>query len=338
MHPVIFQLSRYQKTNCMNIKIILLFCFLFIYAFKNEYAQSIDYKSIELYVDSVSFQKNNFSFEKLVPEIVKSDWGDESKVFAIFYWIASNIKYDNEGFNTGKWIHYTSDYDMANDTYKYKKGVCSGYSYLFKFMCAKIGVEAKVINGYSRTDIFQAGLPIERTNHSWNIVKISGNWQFVDATWASITSEEGKINNYYFLTPPIEFVANHFPEEEDLQLLEKPISKEQFDNYPFISSDYFMSGFDKSFPKNGLLTTNIDTITIVVNSPNDLKPIIMLYNFNIEKWVTPLYRDTKLNNCIKFYILLKEKGKYLLQIDAFNQDSESFNIKKGLLYFTLIRE
>lgn len=320
----------------MKILILKVLCVLFIVG--NVHAKCIDYKSIESYVDSASILKKKQSFENLTKGIVKPDWDDMKKAYAIFYWISSNIKYDNEGLKNKFWEKYVSDHEIANDTYEFRKGVCGGYAQLFRLMCAEVGLQSKAIDGYSRINSYEAGLPVKYSNHSWNIVKVDGKWQLVDATWGNTTAGKEKINAYYFLTPPKEFIANHLPKDKEWQLLDNPISKIEFDNYPYISSEYFKSGFDKTFPTIGLIKTKVDTIKLIIKNPVDLDPLLKIYSFNLDKWITPMYNTLKLQNGTQVNIILQKKGNYLLQFDALNQRSESISIKQGLLYFSLIKE
>ncbi|MCD6660668.1 MAG: hypothetical protein LT105_10950 [Lentimicrobium sp.] len=292
---------------------------------------------LDSFADSLQIDTNE-TFEALAKKIIKPEWKECEKARAIFYWIAKNIQYDYEGLITGYWKYYPSNYKIAQDTYKKRKGVCGGYSHLFALMCKEVGLESKVIDGYSRTEMTQAGIPVEESNHTWNVVKINGKWELVDVTWANSTGILGNINDYYFLTPPKEFIANHFPEDDEWQLLKTPIDKDEFDAYPYISSDYFELGFDKNYPKNGLLKSNDGINEINIGVPVNFSLLVKIYDYQNNEWGTDGYSvDEKYNNTI-IKIKLEDKGQYLVKVGGLNQGESNYKIFDGVLYYTLLYE
>ncbi len=316
--------------------IIIVLILLFTQAVKSQ--ETDDYSVIDSFVDSLQIDKDE-TFEELAKNIVKSEWKEIEKARAIFYWIAKNIQYDYKGLETDYWKFYPSDYSIAFGTYIQRKGVCGGYSYLFKFMCNEIGIESVVIDGYSRNEISQAGLPIEEIDHSWNAVKINGKWGLIDVTWANSSGEGKNINNYYFLTPPKEFVANHLPLDDKWQLLESAISKDEFDTYPYLSSMYFKLGFDKNYPKNGLLISNDGTFIITIVAPGHYSLNVKIYDSQNTEWIQPgLSIDEKSNDKALIKIELENQGHYLVKVSALSFNQSSFLISDGLIYYTLVYE
>ena len=102
--------------------------------------------------------------------------------------------------------------------------------------------------------------------HWWIAVYIEDSWRLIDPTWGAGESQHiqkmnqknvlgeyndqtkeytKKINEYYFLTDPEEFSSSHLPWKEDeddyekWQLLEDPISLDQFNASPHFSSTFF---------------------------------------------------------------------------------------------------
>jgi transglutaminase/protease-like cytokinesis protein 3 len=296
------------------------------------------YYLIDTFIDSLQIDKNE-TFEALAKKIIKPEWEECEKARAIFYWIAKNIQYDYEGLKSGYWKNYSSDYKIAFDTYKKRKGVCSGYSYLFALMCKEVGLESIVIDGYSRIESYQAGLPIGEANHTWNVVKIDDKWELIDVTWANSSGIGSNINDYYFLTPPEEFVANHLPEGDEWQLLKNPVDKDEFDVYPYISPDYFKLGFDKDYPKNGILKSNEGVYEINIGVPDNYSLLIKIYDYQNNEWITTDYTtDNKCNNKTIINIKLKGRGYHLVKVSALNQKQSSFTINEGVLYYTLLSE
>ena len=51
------------------------------------------------------------------------------------------------------------------------KGVCAGYAFALQYLLMRAGIQSYYVVGYARE------------NHAWNLVKIDGEWYYVDATW-----------------------------------------------------------------------------------------------------------------------------------------------------------
>jgi hypothetical protein len=82
--------------------------------------------------------------------------------------------------------------------------------------------------------------------HTWNAVKVGGRWRLVDTTWGAggIGGKEfvKRFSDYYFLTPPDQFVFNHLPAEPRWQLLDRPISAAAFKQGPRVDHQLFEMG------------------------------------------------------------------------------------------------
>lgn len=81
-----------------------------------------------------------------------------------------------------KYLAY--DYSVRNTTLysavKKKKTVCQGYAELFSAMCRYAGIHNRMVIGYARGD------------HSWNMVRLSNKWYYVDVTW----NDTGRTSRY----------------------------------------------------------------------------------------------------------------------------------------------
>lgn len=77
-----------------------------------------------------------------------------------------------------------------------------------------------------------------------------GNWHLIDLTWATgytdpLKKFQRKLNEFYFFTDPEQLIYSHFPihkierEYERWQLLDKPISLDNFNNLPKITANFF---------------------------------------------------------------------------------------------------
>ena len=122
--------------------------------------------------------------------------------------------------------------------------MCSGYANLFQDLCLQSGVNAIVIDGYTKNSFVDICDTTYLPDHAWNKVEINGNWHNVDDTWDAgamayykttiIRMFASRITrgivkpfiykphfvkmpqSYYFLAPENNFTVTHFPENSQL--------------------------------------------------------------------------------------------------------------------------
>ncbi|KAG2386399.1 hypothetical protein C9374_002845 [Naegleria lovaniensis] len=166
----------------------------------------------------------------------------EEKARALYRWITNNIRYDVEGLYSGK-MSYTS-----TSAWQSRKAVCSGYSDLFKEMCKVAGISDCVsINGYAKGASYEIGKPISSTNHAWTAIKTEdGQWHLIEATWGAGyvngKSFTARFVDRYFFMSPYEFIAAHFPSDNNWQLLPTPVSKSVYEDRVCINATGFNFG------------------------------------------------------------------------------------------------
>ena len=175
------------------------------------------------------FSKNSNTIEKLAASITKNSKTEDEKSTAIFNWISKNIAYDHELMfdKTLQNSIYSSEENVVNHVLKRRKALCGGYAFLYRELCASIGIESKVIHGYTKT----AGLQRknDQVHHTWNAVKLNNQWQLLDITWAKSFSTNNVPNRSWYKTRPKDFVKTHLPEEQQWTLLNYRISLREFD-------------------------------------------------------------------------------------------------------------
>jgi transglutaminase/protease-like cytokinesis protein 3 len=148
----------------------------------------------------------------------------------IYYWISLYIDYDVESF-----VNNTIDDVSAESTFLNRKSVCAGYANLFKEFCNISKIKCEVINGYAKGYNYN-GEYLEKTNHAWNAIKMHDKWQLIDVTWGTggLDNSNGKLSFEkelcvrYLMDSPEDFLLEHLPENPEWQLLEKPITKDEF--------------------------------------------------------------------------------------------------------------
>lgn len=161
-----------------------------------------------------------------VAQYIQTNFKSETeKIRAVFYWTASNIKYDVENmFNRNPNI---SPKDRLLKTLETKKGVCSDYAAVFNEVANLLGFKSFVIGGYTKQNE-----KIDVLSHAWCGTKIENKWCLFDPTWGSGVVTNGKyiskINNSYFKVEPSKIISSHIPFDYLWQFVNYPISNYEF--------------------------------------------------------------------------------------------------------------
>ena len=260
----------------------------------------------------------------------KHSLNEAESAYFVYKWLAENIAYDCYGLNHGEEDH------GENYTYQKGKGVCSGFSYLFKTFCRQLGLDVEYIVGYTEPNI-------SSSNHAWNVVKIDGSYYLVDATWGSGGCDGDKFvkkfNEYYFCPRPEAFIREHFPSDNKWQLLLNIIAYERFGNLANLFKDFFNNGFLSISPDykiiemNGKTTINLSYDEI----KNDLAIICDLSYYENDKWneIKGSVLSYKEKNNIKIDIYGNYEAIYKLNIYGGPADSKSYPIMAQIFFENL---
>ena len=126
----------------------------------------------------MEIQYFGYTYSKPVYDsIIKPGMSEYDKAKAIHDWIVTNCYYD---FNGDYGYESYSQYGI----FKNKYGVCDGYTYGFKRLAEMAGLECERYVCY---------------NHSWNRVKIDGEWYNVDCTYSDIDGTFFLKSDEYFV-------------------------------------------------------------------------------------------------------------------------------------------
>ncbi len=271
---------------------------------------------------------------------------DKEKVRAYYTWIVNNIKYDVNGPNNiipTSIIVYNSTYEynsikrqqnlkIIKKTLESKKTICKGFSLLFVELCKLSNIKAETILGISKSSANEIGVHNNIKNHAWNAVKIDGSWKLLDLTWSSgvINSEtnswEKKFNEYYFFTPPKQFLNSHYPEHYKWQLVEDKIDLKTFIETPIFYPKYFSSGITLSKNQKGQIKINDKEVILSINKIKNSNNIY--YKFSNQKRTKRLYAIKTKNGAYTSTITCKNKKDSLLSLYLETEPIITFKVKK----------
>ncbi len=210
------------------------------------YGENILYTDLDTYASEVpDYYEDNL--QALVEYLIRPAKDDMEKARLLFYWIAANIRYDDQGYNTGNYGDCTSEGVLRSRT-----AVCAGFSELFCAMGQEAGLEIIKISGYSKGVSYIPGKRFNAANHAWNAIRINGGWKLFDVTWAQGygTTDGGtlrsavKFDDFWFDTDPYVFLFSHLPVDADKQFIDRPISREDFESMPEVPESFFKFGFE----------------------------------------------------------------------------------------------
>lgn len=244
--------SLIERRNLMRFYII--FTLIFLVA-SHSFAK--DFTKVDNFSRS---QVKTGDYKSMARKLTSSFVDQNDKVRSIFVWITDNLSYDIQRLRNGEFISSYTLYgknqkeidqkkqkikeDKIVKAYNSGKGICEDYCYLFQAMCQCIGIECTMITGYGKYNLISQNDQFS-SNHAWNAVKINEKWSLMDITWAagSIDLYSGNFNKKFqdgfFMTDPALFIINHFPENTKWQLLQNPVSKNDFINFPILYDGFY---------------------------------------------------------------------------------------------------
>jgi transglutaminase/protease-like cytokinesis protein 3 len=192
----------------------------------SNYSQIKNFKEIEKYVKEVP-ESETADIETLSKYLQKDAKTKKEIVARIYFWIAENIEYDWDAFNNGRQIDVSATATLEN-----RKSVCAGYARLFKAICDNAQINCVIIEGYAKGYGYK-GERLTETNHDWNAVKLYDKWELIDSTWGigGLILNGENVKSWcarYLYEDPIDFILEHFPKNEEWQLLEKNITIDAF--------------------------------------------------------------------------------------------------------------
>ncbi|WP_212005588.1 transglutaminase domain-containing protein [Chitinophaga sp. HK235] len=190
------------------------------------------------------------SVAELVNQLTPGLNNNQLKARAIYDWVTENIKYDMQAFISKTYLNEKSPLMTLTD----RKGICQNFSELVKEMCLLAHIPCEIVTGLGKF-----GPNLGTDLHAWNAIQLNNKWYLMDVSWGSLQRPGNKYD--YFLTPPEQFICDHFPNSARWSLLDKTPDKQTFLSYPYISIDYFKVA-GKDFPKEMKLVARNQTLTI----------------------------------------------------------------------------
>lgn len=201
------------------------------------------------------------SIESVAKYIDRKEDDPYQTVKAIYDWTADNIAYDAKALAAGKYPPQD-----AETVFETKMAVCAGYSKLMKAFGEELGIKVVYVTGDSR----ERDGSISGSGHAWNAIRVGEKWFLADVTWGAGyvngTTFHKRYEPNYLFTPPKLFSIDHFPDDENWQLREDPISRGEFMRQPMLKPSFYVHGFELEKPTRSQVTV-YDDIEIKLDNP-----------------------------------------------------------------------
>jgi hypothetical protein len=217
------------------------------------------------------------------------------------------------------------------------------------------------IKGHSKSVGYEPGMKIQpgKFTNTWNAVLIDGEWRFVQCNWGArhlVMSKDKKTeaavvpaanstkagrdkikyqyDEHYFLPDPEEFILEFYPHNPEWQLIEQPITLEEFESLPFVRSLFFHYHLDFLNQRQAVIFTNSrGACDIKLRMPDDLKSRLAFHfhlrlanredseinGVKLERYVLHTIQD----DLVSFNVHVPQVGDYFIEIFASLVEPES---------------
>jgi transglutaminase/protease-like cytokinesis protein 3 len=220
---------------------------------------------------------------------------------------------------------------MLIDIYKLRKAICSGYSGLFKYMLNKAKIDCEVVNGYLRYNL--QTVIIDSVNHAWNVTKLNNRWYLFDLTGAASDTLTNTVDDFWFKTPAELFILNHYPENIKWTLLDKNIPLAEFKKSPVYTSSFIKMSIVRDFSRKGYYEAVDNMVSVKLKAGKDYVWITKLYDLEKGEWFSPSNVEVKAFEKGYIKLTIDRKGKFILQLDAAENNERGFTIYQDLVYY-----
>jgi hypothetical protein len=221
-HPEIFWIDGYKITHSS----------------RNDKVISIDF-SMKTTMDEEEISTMQKKIAKYVKEClanINDTMSDYEKIRYIYEYIITNTEYKLDSENN----------QNICSVFVGGESVCQGFSVATQYLLESCGIESVTITGEAKN----------RGSHAWNLVKLEGEYYYLDTTWGSpsfsknVTISDNIITYDYFCSNETDMSISHTPNDDI------PLPNCNSDKYSYYNQEGFLfiqwsrEDFTKSLQKS----------------------------------------------------------------------------------------
>jgi hypothetical protein len=231
--------------------------------------------------------------------------------------MTGHIDYDVPGFRSGNYGDFSPEGVLRR-----RMSVCEGYSRLTQALGMAMGLQVEVVKGWSKGYSYASGDRFDGPiNHSWNAVRIDGQWRLMDPTWGSGYLDERmkfvrEFQEHYFLTTPDKFVFDHLPADPRWQFLERPLSMAEFADQVYVRPMFFDMGFKIASNTHARIAAD-DRVTVTLGVSQPMQMIAEVVDPTTDEPLTGEFAFVQVNDVqAEISAAFPRAGNYIIRVFA----------------------
>lgn len=215
-------------------------------------------------------------FLLMAEEKEKNSLTDAESAFLIYKWIAQNIEIN---------CYYMIKKEQSDlELYKSGEGQPLAISSLFNTICSFLKIKSDSISGYYKTyNLSEYYRRYSEFTHTYNYIIIDNNTYLVDPTLGIGFCDNyyytKSYSDFYFATKPDILIKSHFPKDDNFQLLNNNITKNQWSSLLFIRPLFYLIGMRSITPESENI--NIKEVKKIVITYDSSKNDIYIIDVNM---------------------------------------------------------
>ena len=204
-------------------------------------------------------------------------------------------------------------------------------------MYERASIPCVIINGWAHGGIEEILGHINNVRHSWNAIKLQNEWRPIDCAWASLDFIRGDSTDFYFFTPPDEFICSHYPENDRWKLCNPYFNLNEFKQMPYVKP-FLFSFLKQKIPLKGHIKTNAKYFDL-----DDFLNIDSTFEFEFadkksDAVMTVAVHTIRVNGVKKYHIPIPYPGEWEFRIGKNIPIDARSSYFKELICFFVIRQ
>lgn len=247
-------------------KVILIVAALLSLNYHSTIAQNVSFEVIDNHAKNTPIELISDK-TSLISYLIDPFQSEYEKARVLFKWITHFISFDSVSNSLDNKDILNLELILSN------RVACSrGFSFLFSSLASLSGLDVAIIRGTLKDGY----LPLSNSrklNHSWNAIKIDGYWKLIDTTLGSGTINEygvyqSRFEDFYFLVNPQHLIHSHFPEDPSWQLLNPPVSWNDYNELIAVKPHFFSHHITLDSHNNAIIDLTYDN-SITLGIPDN---------------------------------------------------------------------